>query len=219
MKRDGGAGASGGGTMPRRRGRAGRTSNDVAGGRDAPDERGERGDGSSTPSQQSPDQVDEAGIQSFPASDAPPWTPRVSLGAPHRHEVAAGPAPHRPSIERPLAGESLLFHLRDELQATDSHDILARSGRTARTLIKDDSLRVTVHLLAPGGHIPEHHADGPITVQVLSGALEFRAGDRNYDLGEGDLLALDAGIRHSLSSREGAAFLLTVSLAGVAGRH
>lgn len=160
------------------------------------------------------DAVDRAGVESFPASDAPPWTPEVALGAP-RH---AGEARGKPAIERPLAGDSLLFHLDDELNATHHPDILARSGRTARTLVKDESLRVTLHLIAPGGSIPEHHADGPITVQVLQGGMSFRAGDRDYDLRAGDLLALDTAIPHAVHSEEGVAFLLTVSL-GEAGRH
>ncbi len=120
-----------------------------------------------------------------------------------------------PTIERPLAGDALRFNLRDELAATEDAEILARSGRTARTLIKDRSLRVTLHLLAPGGAIGEHHADGPITVQVLRGEMTFHAAGRDFHMTRGDLLALDTGIVHSLESRHGAAFLLTVSLAGV----
>ena len=119
-----------------------------------------------------------------------------------------------PTIERPLAGESLLFHLPTELEATSNAEILARSGRTARTLIKDQSLRVSIHVLAPGGTIAEHHANGPITVQVLQGTLSFRAGDREYDLRVGDVLALDTAVRHSVHSEAGGAFLLTVSLPG-----
>lgn len=122
-----------------------------------------------------------------------------------------------PSIERPLAGDVLVFHVEDELAATRNDDILARSGRTARTLVKDRSLRVTLHLLAPGAAIGEHKADGPITVQVLHGAMTFRADNRDFNLKEGDLLALDTGIVHSVTSSDGAAFLLTVSLAGAAG--
>src|SRR5512146_206080 len=112
------------------------------------------------------------------------------------------------TIERPLAGDALQFNIADELNVTHDAEILARSGRTARTLVKDHSLRLTIHLLAAGGSIPEHHADGPITVQVLRGALTFRAAGRDHELREGDLLALDTGVPHAVTSADGAAFLL-----------
>lgn len=117
-----------------------------------------------------------------------------------------------PTIERTLAGESLHFHLPDELKAAENADIMARSGRTARTLVKDAMLRVTVHLLAPGGTIAQHHADGPITVHVLQGSITFSAGERDYELRAGDLLALEPSVQHSVSSKDGGAFLLTAAL-------
>ncbi len=120
------------------------------------------------------------------------------------------------SIDRPLGGDALVFHLEAEQKAAESPEILARSGRTARTLVKDQSLRVSVHLLAAGGAIAEHHAEGPITVQVLRGGMTFRAAGSEYQLRAGDLLALDAGVTHSVSSEEGSAFLLTLSLPAAA---
>ena len=58
-----------------------------------------------------------------------------------------------PSINRPLAGDMLQFDLAHELAATRDEEILKRSGRTARTLVKESSLRVTLHLVAAGGAI------------------------------------------------------------------
>ena len=119
-----------------------------------------------------------------------------------------------PTINRPLAGDMLQFDLAHELAATRDEEILKRSGRTARTLVKESSLRVTLHLVAAGGAIAEHHADGPISVQVLRGSMTFHAAGKDAELREGDLLVLDAGIVHAIDSREGAAFLLTVVLPG-----
>lgn len=72
--------------------------------------------------------------------------------------------------------------------------------------------RVTLTALGPGGVVAEHAADGPITVQPLTGSVRFTAEGRDYDLVPGQLLALRAGIRHSVTSGDGGSFLLTVVL-------
>ena len=114
------------------------------------------------------------------------------------------------SIDRPLAADVLVFHLADERTHASDPAILARSGRNARTLLKDGALRVTLITLAAGGAIAEHHATGPITVHVLDGALRFGAAGTEYSLDSGDLLSLGAGIHHSVASDTGATFLLTI---------
>lgn len=85
----------------------------------------------------------------------------------------------------------------------------AGSGRKARSLVKDGALRVTVVVLEPGGRIAEHEAPGPITVQPLAGRIRFTAEGDTHEIGSGQLLALGARLRHSVSSEEGGAFLLT----------
>lgn len=109
------------------------------------------------------------------------------------------------SIERALSGDLLVVELRDEPGAAP------HAGRLARTLVKNGPLRATLVTLAPGGAIPEHHAEGPITVQPLTGHLQFTALGTAHDLGPGQLLSLGSGVRHAVTSADGATFLLTVA--------
>lgn len=115
------------------------------------------------------------------------------------------------SINRRLDGSALVIDLgRERLEAIAS---MAPAGRIARTLLKSDVLRVTMVVLAPGGEIPEHQADGAITVHPLEGAIRFSALGEVHELQAGQLLSLAPGVRHSVTSRDGATFLLTVALA------
>jgi quercetin dioxygenase-like cupin family protein len=113
--------------------------------------------------------------------------------------------------EHPVSGPALLFDLAEELEIV--HEQLVTTSRTARTLVKNGSLRATLIGLAAGGEIASHSADGPITVHVLEGALDFDVDGKPWSLRKGSFFALDAGVAHSARSAEGAVFLLTVSLA------
>jgi quercetin dioxygenase-like cupin family protein len=116
-----------------------------------------------------------------------------------------------PSIQRQLSGEILVFEIDEERERASDPDVLLRSGRNARTLLKMGSLRVTLVVLEAGGELAEHEAAGPITVQVVRGRIQFTAEEERHDIGPGQLLAAGSGVRHSVASAEGAAFLLTVS--------
>ncbi|MGH7507235.1 MAG: cupin domain-containing protein [Longimicrobiales bacterium] len=117
-----------------------------------------------------------------------------------------------PSIQRPLSGDVLVFTLAEECERLADPSIVDRSGRNARTLLKNGALRVTFIMLGPGGAIAEHQAAGPITVQPLQGRLRFTALGRKHDVGPGELLSAGPGIRHSVASEGGATFLLTVAM-------
>jgi quercetin dioxygenase-like cupin family protein len=114
------------------------------------------------------------------------------------------------SIERPLSGDVLVFDLEEERVRVMGSVAGEPAGRAARTLLKDGPLRVTVIVLTPGGAIAEHQADGPITVQPLNGRVRFSAAGGVHDIGPGELLCAAPGIRHAVSSADGAVFLLTV---------
>jgi quercetin dioxygenase-like cupin family protein len=114
-------------------------------------------------------------------------------------------------IQHPVNGSAVLFDLGEELNIV--HDQLTKSSRTARTLVKNGSLRATLIGLAAGGELARHSADGPITVFVLEGALDFGIEDKTGSHRKGSFRAVDPGVVHSARSAEGAIFLLTVSLA------
>jgi quercetin dioxygenase-like cupin family protein len=112
--------------------------------------------------------------------------------------------------DRLFSGDALQFQLREEIARTMDREILSRSGRNARTLLKEGMLRVTVITLDAGGAIPSHHAPGPLMVHVLKGKMEFSFGTKTYTLEEGELLAVPAAFEHSVRSEGGASFLLII---------
>ncbi len=109
------------------------------------------------------------------------------------------------SMERQLSGDVLVVDLQDV------PTVVPPSNRSARSVVKNGTLRATLVSLAPGGEVPEHHADGPITVQPLEGRIQFTSLGAVHDIGPGQLLALGAGVRHAVASASGATFLLTVA--------
>lgn len=112
-------------------------------------------------------------------------------------------------VQRPLSGSPLSFRLEEELRTVRAQ--LADGSRSARTLVKNGPLRATLIGLAPGGSLASHSADGPITVHVLDGAIEFEAEGSRWPLPVGTLFSLDAGVVHAVHAPQGGIFLLTMA--------
>jgi quercetin dioxygenase-like cupin family protein len=111
--------------------------------------------------------------------------------------------------ESRFEGDVLVLDLAVQRELVADPAILERSGRGARTLVKNGPLAVTLITLAPGGALAEHQAEGPITIQPLAGRLRFTAAGREHDIGPGELLSAAPRLRHAVASAEGATFLLT----------
>ncbi len=120
------------------------------------------------------------------------------------------------SMHRTIEGEVLVNHLTHDEWMIDQ-DILSRHGRTARTLVKEGPLRLTMMAIGAGGNLPAHTTSGPVTIHVVDGELIFKALDREYPLATGDVLVLAPGVEHSATSVGGGKFLLTVFHAPSAG--
>ncbi len=117
---------------------------------------------------------------------------------PHPQTMAA------PYMEFDLARELDQLRLEPEWQ----------SGHNARTLAKYDDLRIVLAALKAGARLPEHHADGRISVHVLTGHIKVRAAGRTFDLTAGRLLALERALPHEVEALEESAFLLTIAWQG-----
>lgn len=113
-------------------------------------------------------------------------------------------------VRHTVTAEALTFTLSEEMEVV-RRALAGSSGRIARTLIKNGELRVTLVGLSAGGALQEHSSDGPIMIHVLEGAIDLQAAGQTWPLGAGMLLALDAGVRHAVTSSAGCLFLLTVA--------
>jgi quercetin dioxygenase-like cupin family protein len=113
------------------------------------------------------------------------------------------------SPRQPLEGDVLVRHLKEDERTIDQA-LLARHGRSARTLVKQGVLRITIIALAPGGDMETHSTSGPVSMHVVEGEIIFSALGREYVAQAGDVLVMAPGVEHSLRSAVGGVFLLTV---------
>lgn len=107
-----------------------------------------------------------------------------------------------------------MFDPQVELDRLQTEDHFWQAGRNAKILVKYPGLRILLIGLHSGTHIAEHRAAGPISVQVVSGHVLVRAAGEMFDLGEGELLALERDIPHDLEALAESAVLVTIAWPG-----
>jgi quercetin dioxygenase-like cupin family protein len=95
----------------------------------------------------------------------------------------------------------------DELRRQPHYGTSVPSGRT---LLKEPDLRIVLMALKAGGRMEEHHASGPISVQVLEGHVRMHLPDGAVDVPSGRILTLEPRIPHDVEALEDSAFLLTI---------
>ena len=120
---------------------------------------------------------------------------------------------HRRPHAAPMADPFMEFELPGEIHRLHAETTWS-TGQNARTLVKYDDLRVVLIALAAEARMPEHTAEGRISIQVLSGHIQVRASGRTFNLRSGGLLALDHGIAHDVRALEESALILTVAWPG-----
>ena len=89
-------------------------------------------------------------------------------------------------------------------------DAYEREGHTARTLVREDDLRIVLVVMRAGARIAEHRANDTASIHALSGHVRLRLPDNVVDLPAGRLLVLERGLRHDVEAVAESAFLLTL---------
>jgi quercetin dioxygenase-like cupin family protein len=83
-------------------------------------------------------------------------------------------------------------------------------GHLGKTLVHNEDLRLVLMVLDRGARIPRHHAKGSLTIQALDGRVIAAILESSFDLGPGQVLAIDRNVSHALVAIEDSALLLTI---------
>lgn len=126
----------------------------------------------------------------------------------------AAPRPSTYSRTHQLSGQTLQFLLKAEDDALRGRADSARSGRAAKTLVKEGRLRVTLVALKKGTQLKQHEVEGPISIQCLRGNVAINAGSEPIELTSGGLLVLDRKVPHDAVALRDSAILITMSHPG-----
>lgn len=116
------------------------------------------------------------------------------------------------SIDGTLTGSMLQFNLASELAQLHRDDSWVQpTGRSSKTLVKYEDLRIVLIAMKANTRMLEHTAAGRISVHSLSGHIRLHLPDRVVDLPAGHILTLDQCVPHDVEATEESALLLTLS--------
>ena len=117
-----------------------------------------------------------------------------------------------PDIRRDRPARSPLseFRLDAEIDRLKGEATWSSGTRNAITLAKGP-LSIVLVVLKPAATLEEHRAQGPITLQVLSGSIRFRSAGTVREVEAGQLVVLESVLVHEVEALTESALLLTLA--------
>ena|SRR5437762_11794786 len=110
-----------------------------------------------------------------------------------------------------VSGSDLVFDLSDEI-STLRQDLSRSSGhRSAKTLAKSGSLRLTLVVLEANATMAPESIAGGASLQVLDGNLRVQMDGQIHELGPGQVAILAENLHEPIQAGERSAFLVTVA--------
>ena len=116
------------------------------------------------------------------------------------------------AIEGTLNVPMVEFDLGEEIGQLQKEDAwLHGIGRSSKTLVKHDDLRIVLIAMKANTQMHEHKATARISVQTLTGHVQLRVVGRTVDLPVGHLISLDQCLPHDVEALKDSSVLLTLS--------
>jgi quercetin dioxygenase-like cupin family protein len=107
--------------------------------------------------------------------------------------------------------EFLRYSLQAEQRELEAEVTRTTAGRTAKTLAKTDTLRVTLVHVRAGTRVDPTAAAGSASLHVLNGRLRIDKPGNAETLGPGELVVLSENLQHPLHAEQDCTFLVTVA--------
>lgn len=121
---------------------------------------------------------------------------------------------HEPTYTRqhgPLQLPVRVLRFDDQIEALKKEPAWQGGDRVAKTLVKEGKLRVVLTLMHAGTGLHAHKAEGALTIQCLQGRINVQTIGPAIELIDGELIALDSGVAHTVDAVNESAFLLTIA--------
>jgi len=103
------------------------------------------------------------------------------------------------------------FDLRAEMEALRGEPAWREHGRVAKTLAKAPTYRLVLSLVRAGGEVGDDDTWGPLTLQVLQGAVLVGRGSDTHRVPEGGVAWFSAGPGWSARAESDAVLLLGIT--------
>ena len=120
--------------------------------------------------------------------------------------------PQRPEGDRLLNAPLVTMDLQHLMQQVRNEPSWKDSDRNSITIYKSDKMRIVLLGLHQNAELKTHTANGIISVQVLEGHIRFTTDEQVVELQNGQMLALQKQVPHSVMALQETFFLLTMAM-------
>lgn len=117
---------------------------------------------------------------------------------------------NRPEGTRTLDAPVVRFSLPEYVRRILDEKAWQNTSRNAITLLHNGYMRIVL-VAIKGGQEMCHAIDGALSIQVLAGRVNLETEEESFSMDEGDMAALQPGVKHYLYAEEQAVFVLTLA--------